>query len=394
MRRLKTNQMLSVAVVTAALVGLSAMPSGAAPDAATTHGAGRPADFTGGLPADAPVTVVASGLSGPRSLVWGRHHHLLVAEAGVPGSACTGSGFTLQCYGTSGEIVDISSGNAVPIATGLVSATNEEEEIGPDGLAEVHGQLYTLETGAAQLIPSGMPTDVAAALDEQFGALLNVTRGHIRVVARPGDFDYAWTQANPSLSNDFPSADPYGLTANPRGGFYLVDAASNTLDSVSMDGTIRVLAFIPPTPVGSDSVPTCVAVGPDGAVYVGELTGHGNSGTAANVYRYTPWDRNLAVWQTGFSAINGCGWAHGNFYVTELDTTGFLPTGPPAGAVIQISPDGTRTTLGAGQLMWPSGFLAGPDGSIYVSNDSIIWPAYLGPGDSGPLSDGEVVKIG
>jgi sugar lactone lactonase YvrE len=142
-------------------------------------------------------------------------------------------------------------------------------------------------------------------------------------------------------------------------------------------------------------VPTCLDVGRDGAVYVGQLTGHGNSGgagaTAANVYRYAPRSGRLTVWQTGFSAITGCGFgANGDFYVTELDTTGFLPTGDPNGAVIQIAPDGRRTVLGQGKLFAPTGFLAGRDGSIYVANNTIWWPA----GTIGEWNEGEVVKIG
>jgi sugar lactone lactonase YvrE len=384
MRRVKTNRMLFTAVAATAFVGLSTAPSVSAATAAT-----HPL----GLTSNAPVTVVATGLSGPRALAWGPHHQLLVSEAGVPSTVCAGSSVPPECFSTTGSIADISSGEAVPVVTGLVSALNDEEVVGPDGLAYVNGQLYTLEAGAPQLIPSGLPTGLTAALDTQSGALLNVTGGHISVVANPGEVDYAWSQAHENLASDFPDADPYALTANPRGGFYLADAASNTLDTVNRWGHVQVLAFFPPSPSGSDAVPSCVAVGPDGAVYVGQLTGNGNSGTAANVYRYAPWSHRLTVWQSGFSAINGCGFgANGNFYVTELDTTGFLPTGPPAGAVIQISPDGTRTVLGAGNLLFPTGFLAGPDGSIYVGNDSIIWP--VGPGTSSPVSSGEVVKIG
>lgn len=129
-------------------------------------------------------------------------------------------------------------------------------------------------------------------------------------------------------------------------------------------------------------MPTCVALGPDGALYIGQL-----NGAQSSVYRYVPGRSRLAVWQSGFSAITGCGFgANGGFYVTEFDTTGFPPTGFPAGAVVQLARDGARTVLGAGELVAPQGFLPGPDGSICVSNNSIF------PGSGS--TTGEVVKIG
>jgi hypothetical protein len=370
--------MVLAAVATAVLTGFSAGTSG--PAASATTG---PADLT----SSAPVTVVASGLASPRGLAWGPGGHLLVAEAGTPGSVCSGS----TCYGLTGQIADISSGTPVPIVTGLASLLFAGELNGIGGLIYADGQLYTTNSQSPQAVPSGLPADLTAQLKTQFGALLNVTGGHIRAVANPGSVDYQWSQAHQSLApQDFPDANPYALARKPGGGFYLVDSASNTLDSIDRSGNVRVLAFIPTTPAGSDAVPSCDAVGPDGAVYIGQLTGVGNSATAANVYRYEPWSGSLTVWQRGFSAISGCGFgANGDFYVTELDTTGFPPAGNPDGAVIQISHDGTRTVLGAGQLFGPGGFLAGPDGSIYVSNHFLMWP----PGTGSP-TDGEVVRIG
>jgi sugar lactone lactonase YvrE len=218
--------------------------------------------------------------------------------------------------------------------------------------------------------------------------VLDLTGGKISVVANPGDVDYQWSLDHKSLApNDFPDSNPYDLVPKPDGGFYVVDAASNTLDSVSRDGDVRVLAFIPNTPAGSDAVPTCLAMGREGTVYIGQLTGDGNSGTAANVYRYDPRNGRLTVWQSGFSAITGCGFgANGDFYVTEFDTSGLLSNSTLAGAVIQISHDGTRTVLGAGQLLASTGFAAGRDGSIYVVNNSIF--------NSTGTPTGEVVKIG
>jgi len=386
MQHLKRRHLLARWLVLAVAAAIALVGITAGPSVAAVKAAGAPA-HSDGLSSSAPVTVLASGLENPRGLAWGPGGQLLVGVAGTPSSECDAT--TGECFGMTGSIDVISAGKGVPIVTGLESTLNEEEMIGPDSLIYEHGHLYVLEDGAPQLIPSGFSADLTAELKSESGALLDITGQKISVVANPGSADYEWSKKNKDLlPYKFPSADPYAMVKKPGGGFYLVDAASSTLDSVDRNGNVQVLAFIPPTPVGTAAVPTCLAVGPGGSVYLGELTGHGNSGTAANVYRYNTETHSLTVWQSGFSAINGCGFANGDFYVTELDTTGFLPTGTPAGAVIQVSPGGQRTVLGAGKVLWPTGFLAGPDGCIYVSNDSIIWPV------PGTHDDGEVVKIG
>jgi hypothetical protein len=373
--------LMALAVTVPVLAGVSTGPPGLAADAAS---------HLSDLTSSAPVTVVASGLEDPRSLTWGPHGHLLVADDGTPFAETCSSVITTDCFNLTGSIDDISSGTPVPVVTGLANDLLQGSLLGASGLVFYHGHLYVLELGAPQL-DLGLPAGLTAALSKQLGALLEVTDGQVSAVANPGDADFLWASAHQYLvPAQFPQANPYDLTADPRGGFYLVDAGSNTLDWVDLHGHVRVLAFVP-NPSSSDAVPTCVAVGRDGAVYLGELTGAGNDSTAANVYKYDPRNGALTVWQSGFSAINGCGFgANGDFYVTELDTTGFPPADSPAGAVIQISHNGTRTVLGAGKLFAPSGFLAGPDGSVYVANQSILWPF----GTSGYATSGQVVKIG
>jgi hypothetical protein len=387
MRLRKTSRMLFAVVAATAFAGVGAGPSGLVAKAATS----------GELTSSSPVTVVASGLNSPRSLAWGPDGHLLVAETGAPPltppSVCNFDSeeikFDMVCFGFTGSISDVSSGTPVRIVTGLVSSLNSQNMVGPNDLKYVDGRLYVLLAGSPQAVPSWVPEGLRDTVKEQAGALVDVTGGSISVIAKPGKVDDLWVQKHPGFSSfSLGGANPHAMIPKPGGGFYLVDAASNTLDSVD-NGRVQVLTIIPPSPNGTDSVPTCLDMGPDGALYIGELTGFGNSGTAASVYRYEPSSGSLTVWQSGFSAITGCGFgANGDFYVTQFSTNGFPSY--PDGVVIQISPDGTRTALGGGTLFAPSGFLAGPDGSIYVANNTIWWP----PGTTGRWNEGEVVKIG
>ena len=60
--------------------------------------------------------------------------------------------------------------------------------------------------------------------------------------------------------------------------------------------------------------------------------------------------------------------------------------------MVRIDRWGHRTHLGVGRLFYPSGFAAGRDGSIYVSNCSIAPGTGMGPKLC--PSGGQVVRIG
>ena len=91
------------------------------------------------------------------------------------------------------------------------------------------------------------------------------------------------------------------------------------------------------------------------------------------------------------------GWGLGGvgaFYATEYQVGGLNedPAASPAGDVVRIDRHGHRTHLGVGPLFYPSGFAAGSDGAIYVSNCSIA-PA-SGRGPQLCQTGGQVVRIG
>jgi sugar lactone lactonase YvrE len=341
------------------------------------------------------VTVVADGLNNPRGLAF-QDGHLWVAEAGAGGSECVptpGGQSDPTCFGLTGSIDRIDGGTVKRVFTGLGSSAGSSGAFasGPNGIATSGDRLYAVLGDSDFTVPQGLSPELTATLFDQAGHLMRGSTGDgdsgLAALSNVGAFDYAWSNQHKSLvPAQFPDANPYGVLADGSHVF-VADAASNTLDEVnSHSGSEKILAFVP-NPPQSDAVPTCVAEGPDGALYIGQLTGAGNGAGVANVYRWTA-SGGLTVWQTGFSAITGCGFGKdGSFYVTELDKVGFPPSGPPGGDVIKIAKNGARTTLGTGQLFFPNGFAAGDDGAIYVSNWSVR------PG-SGPGPHGQVVRIG
>ena len=319
-----------------------------------------------------PYTVISAGLHNPRGLTFGPAGRLYVAEAGTGGAG----GTTHISY--DGAIHEIDqSASAHPttrtLIGGLLSLGSPEGDVvGVDGIsAHGNGGIFAI------MAESTNATGQAGA-----GKLLKVTAGgQAKTVADVGAADYAWSQANANLVPEFPDANPYGVLA-VAGREYVVDAGSNTLDVVLANGSLQILAFFPNNST-SDATPTCVAQGPDGALYIGTLSlvesfVHGPS---AKVYRLDPATLSAGSvkmvgpadeWATGLEPINGCAFGpNGALYVSELFTSiSFGANGPePSGGdVIKLpfaSPS-THTSLTGGSLPLAGGVAVSSDGTVYA----------------------------
>jgi sugar lactone lactonase YvrE len=161
-------------------------------------------------------------------------------------------------------------------------------------------------------------------------------------------------------------SNPFGVLAE-AGSRVVVDAGGNSLLRIAANGDLTTLASFPSRDDGrnTDAVPNSVAVGPDGAYYVGELTGVPFAVGAARVYRVVPGQAPQVV-QTGFTAIIDVTFGpDGSLYVLQHATGPFLSGN---GALIRVAPDGTRTTVASEGLINPTSVVVDDDGTIYVSN--------------------------
>jgi hypothetical protein len=348
------------------------------------------------------VTVVASHLNNPRGLSPAPGGGLYLAEAGSGGKVCVKGGEQgTTCIGRTGSFDLVTKHGVKRLVTGLISGSGPGG-VGAEGPVSVSrgpwGTLYgqfglsTHEVPPKGAIPAGLR---AAALAE-LGRLVQVTPYHsIRTVSDVGDQDWTWTSTRVHLApKDFPDANPNAVLYS-HGHVYVVDAGANILVDVQRNGTAKVLAFFGvPKGSQSDSVPTCLTRGPDGALYVGELLGGQYAPGHARIWRVVP-GHAPRVWATGLSTVQGCGFGRdGAFYATEFQVGGLNegPTANPAGDVVRIDRWGHRTHLGVGKLFYPSGFAAGSDGAIYVSNCSIAPASGMGPKLCS--AGGQVVRIG
>jgi glucose/arabinose dehydrogenase len=185
--------------------------------------------------------------------------------------------------------------------------------------------------------------------------------------------DIAGFEANANPDGCLPDSNPHSVTTK-WGRAYVADAGGNSLLKVSRHGEISTTAVFPDQrvdappglPPMAQAVPTSVVVGPDGALYVGQLTGFPFVPGAANVFRIEP-GSPPEVYASGFTNVTGIDFdRHGRLYVVEFASNGIL-SGDPTGALIRVNPDGSRETLVSEGLVNPTGVVVGRKG-VYVSN--------------------------
>jgi hypothetical protein len=266
--------------------------------------------------------------------------------------------------------------SAKNVASGLLSFGDSPEFESVDGISVLgNGEIYGIFGFTTQ--GTGVPAPA--------GHLLKFSQdGQMRDIANVGDVDFAWTNEHFDLApRDFPDSNPYGLLALP-GKLYVTNAGANTLDLVRPNGSEEILAFFRNNVIG-DATPTCVAKGPDGALYIGTLAFVDSLvfGPSATVYRVDPSQAdpndlgkvlNIATpWATGLWPINGCAFGpDGTFYASELFTSQDFS----GGDVVKIpfaTPD-VHTSLTNNALTFPGGVAVAANGTVFVSNRSAEVP--------------------
>ena len=358
----------SVALAAGALVTGAAGPAGAHP------GHGGPA-----------VTVLADGLHNPRHLVVDRRGAVYVAEAGR-GAADPATAPCLEatnpetgepkrfCSGSTGAVARWKNHRLTRVVTGLPSVAGVSgDQAG--GVTDLTVPQDGRAVGVVNL--GGDPRDKAAGLPAPAVASaghllrLDLRRDRFRIGTDVSSFEVA---NNPDAADPGSAFDsnPYAVAAS-RHGVVVADAGGNDLLHVDRRGRTTLLAvfparlvdappFVQPPPPGGkipmQAVPNSVVRGPDGAWYVGQLTGFPFPVGAANVYRVRP-GHAPTVAASGFTNVIDVAFdRRGRLLVLEIASTSLLD--PTATGSLWVVDRHGRRTLAAGGLQAPGGVVAGP----------------------------------
>jgi len=345
------------------------------------------------------IDVIATGLDNPRHVAIAPNGDVYAAESGRGGDhatarSCFDSAEGFACTGATGAVTRISRHGwryrQKRVAKGLASfaPADGSSAIGPHGVFVKGDDVFVTNGGPTAPTRGDPPVPVLRdptlvsedPISALYGTLLELRRHRgPRLIADIWKFE---NENNPDAGEGNPvDSNPVDVWAG-RGRFYVADAGGNTVLRASEDGSIDVVSIFPnvDTPfmgniIPMNAVPTGVVRGPDGYLYVSQLTGFPFPVGGAKVFRVNPRTGAFTTYASGFTNAMDLDFGpDGTLYVLEIarnslasdppDTNGGIWAVPPGGGTPQ------RIEFPPGTLTYPGGLAVGRHDKLYVSNNA------------------------
>jgi hypothetical protein len=323
-------------------------------------------------------TVMASGFNGPQGVLVAPDGSVWVIDSGVGGD----QQFTMKnpetgedtkvTFGETARVVQVAADGKQTVAATLPSFVLGQEASGGSRLALLNGVLYATSGGWEKMEAQPEPPPNTAVV-------VKIEGGKATEVAQPWKLEW---EKNPG--GFVVDSHPYGLVAGPDGSLWVADAGGNDLLKVNpATGQVDLVAIFPgipgpmPNPARggaqeSDPVPTQVAFGADGAVYVSLLPGAPFLPGSSKIMKVGS-DGSLSDYATGLSMTTDIrSGPDGNLYAVQFGQ--FTQTGPVpnTGSIVRIKAGVPEVV--AGGLSFPTSIDFNAAGDAFVTTNGVGAP--------------------
>jgi hypothetical protein len=163
---------------------------------------------------------------------------------------------------------------------------------------------------------------------------------------------------------------------------YVTDAAGNSLVKADSANQVSLVHVFPnkdvntpanapqffgfPPVVSAQTVPTGLAIGSDGALYIAQLSGLPFAPGSADVFRYDFVNNQVTTFASGFSnLVDIAAGPDNSLYLLQYRGDFWAST---SGSILKLGLDGSVETLFS-DLTNPTALAVAPDGTIYVTNN-------------------------
>jgi hypothetical protein len=189
------------------------------------------------------------------------------------------------------------------------------------------GTTSAFAPGMNDVAPIGRGEALAVGANDIGTGLIRVSKGRAAFVADTAAFE---EETDPAGDGTDEGSNPFDLAGLGGHRALIADAAGNSLLVADQQGRLDWVASFP-TQGGIQPVPTSVVIGPDGAYYVGELTGGPFPTGISRVWRIAPGTRHAAcgtspacsIVVSGLTAVIDLQFGpDGALYVAQLDDAG------------------------------------------------------------------------
>jgi sugar lactone lactonase YvrE/uncharacterized cupredoxin-like copper-binding protein len=333
------------------------------------------------------VEVIATGLLDPR-FVASDGTAIYFTEAGTGGEtpvfSTAGAGTPeaespVSHRGTTGKLSRLDpDGTITVVADGFQSYTfgGNGEIVGPAGIAlDGAGKAY-VTVGA----PGPFVADIDLTGAENVLVEVDLASGEQRIVADLGQYEIANDPDPMAIDSNL-----YGVAVH-EGTAYVADSGGNSVLAVEIaTGEISTFAVpggidVPflgdagnPLRAGEakiDSVPSGIAIGPDGRIYLTYVTGGPFPIGFARVDAFSA-DGQHEEFATGLTMVTDVAFSSDGTAYAVMMSSDFLNGGP--GKIVRIAPDGAHVVV-IDNLQLPNGLAFAADDTLYVTHKASFHP--------------------